>query len=105
MNRFPVIRPLIVVAAMMATHAVFAQNDAVAGEAAKVNGTTIPAYRIDAAIKSRLAQGQPDSPEMRKGIRDALINQEVIAQEATRLGFRNSPGSRRRSSSTVSRRW
>jgi peptidyl-prolyl cis-trans isomerase C len=58
---------------------------------AKVNGTVIPAYRIDAAVKSRVAQGQPDSPEMRKGIRDALINQEVVAQEALKKGLDKQP--------------
>jgi len=88
MNRFSVVRPLILVATIMTAPAVAAQNDS----ATKVNGTTIPSYRIEAAIKSRLAQGQPDSPEMRKGIRDALINQEVIAQEAVKLGLQKQPG-------------
>ena len=52
--------------------------------AVKVNGTTIPQYRIDMAVKSRLAQGQPDTPENRKAIREALINQEIVAQEAVK---------------------
>jgi len=59
--------------------------------AAKVNGVTIPQYRFEAAVKSRVAQGQADSPEMRKGIRDALINQEVVAQEAVRRGLEKQP--------------
>jgi peptidyl-prolyl cis-trans isomerase C len=58
---------------------------------AKVNGTTIPAYRFDAAIKARLAQGQPDSPELRTAIREALINQEVVAQEAIKKGLDKQP--------------
>ena len=45
---------------------------------AKVNGTTIPAYRLDAAVKTRTTQGQPDSPELRKDIREALITQEIV---------------------------
>ena len=53
----------------------------------KVNGVTIPAYRVEMAVKSQLAQGQKDSPELRKGIRDMLINQEVIAQEAVKRGL------------------
>lgn len=53
----------------------------------KVNGATIPAYRIEAAIKSRVAQGQPDTPEMRKSIREALANQEIVAQEAVKRGL------------------
>ena len=59
--------------------------------AAKVNGVNIPQYRFEAAVKSRVAQGQADSPEMRKGIRDALINQEVVAQEAVRSGLEKQP--------------
>jgi peptidyl-prolyl cis-trans isomerase C len=59
--------------------------------AAKVNGATIPQYRLDAAIKARVAQGQQDTPEMRKGIRDAIINQEIVAQEATKRGLDKQP--------------
>lgn len=59
--------------------------------AAKVNGTPIPQYRLDAAVKSRTAQGHTDSPELRKDIRDALINQEIIAQEAVKKGLHKDP--------------
>ncbi|MDH5536724.1 MAG: peptidylprolyl isomerase [Betaproteobacteria bacterium] len=59
--------------------------------AAKVNGTPIPQYRLDAAVKSRVAQGQTDSPELRKGIREALINQEIVAQEAVKKGLHKTP--------------
>jgi peptidyl-prolyl cis-trans isomerase C len=59
--------------------------------AVKVNGATIPAYRLDAAIKARVAQGQPESPEMRTAIREALINQEVVAQEAVKKGLDKQP--------------
>jgi peptidyl-prolyl cis-trans isomerase C len=82
------IRGLTVAALVAAIPAAAAQN---AAPAAKVNGTPIPQYRYEAAIKSRIAQGQQDSPEMRKGIRDALINQEVVAQEAVRRGLEKQP--------------
>jgi peptidyl-prolyl cis-trans isomerase C len=84
MKRTTVFRPLLITALLMAGPAAAAQNSS---PAAKVNGTNIPAYRLEMAIKSRVAQGQPDSPEMRKGIRDALINQEVVAQEALKRGL------------------
>ncbi|HET9664813.1 MAG TPA: peptidylprolyl isomerase, partial [Burkholderiales bacterium] len=42
----------------------------------KVNGKEIPQSRIDAGVKSRISQGQPDTPELRKSVKDALINQE-----------------------------
>ena len=76
-------------AALLGGPAIAAQEGSAA---VRVNGTAIPNYRVEAAIRSRLAQGQPDSPEMRKGIRDALINQEVVAQEAIRLGLQKQPG-------------
>lgn len=53
----------------------------------KVNGKEIPQSRIDAGVKSRVAQGHPDTPELRKSVKDALINQEVIAQEAIKKGL------------------
>lgn len=60
-------------------------------QAVRVNGKEIPASRIEAAIKARIAQGQADSPQMRSGTRDALINQEIIAQEALKKGLDKNP--------------
>jgi peptidyl-prolyl cis-trans isomerase C len=77
-------RPLAIALALAAAPAFAADGNA---NSLKVNGTTIPAYRVEAAIKSRVAQGQPDTPETRKAIRDALINQEVVAQEAVKRGL------------------
>ena len=53
----------------------------------KVNGKEIPQSRVDAAVKARVAQGQPDTPQLRSGIKEAVINQEVIAQEAMKRGL------------------
>ena len=50
--------------------------------AATVNGVSIPQERVDLRIKSVAAQGQHDTPELRKSIRDDLISIEVLAQEA-----------------------
>jgi peptidyl-prolyl cis-trans isomerase C len=77
------LRPLALAAAFCAAPVAAAQSTA----AAKVNGATIPQYRVDAAVKLRSAQGQQDTPETRKAIRDALINQEVVAQEAVKRGL------------------
>ena len=81
-------RGLLIVSLLAAAPVAAAQN---AASAARVNGVTIPQYRLDAALKARMAQGQPDSPEARKGIRDALINQEVVAQEAIKQGLDKQP--------------
>src|SRR3989338_78494 len=55
--------------------------------AALVNGVSIPQARIDLRIKAAAAQGQADSPELRKAIREDMINVEVMAQEAAKLGL------------------
>jgi peptidyl-prolyl cis-trans isomerase C len=78
--------PLFVAAALLAAPALAAQT-----AAARVNSTNIPQHRIDAAVKSRMAQGQKDTPELRKGIRDMLINQEIVAQEAVKKGLDKQP--------------
>jgi peptidyl-prolyl cis-trans isomerase C len=88
MTRLTSLRPLLITILLIAAPVAAAQTS---GPAAKVNGTNIPQYRLEAAIKARIAQGQQDSPEMRKGIRDALINQEVVAQEALKRGLEKQP--------------
>ncbi|MDO8292875.1 MAG: peptidylprolyl isomerase, partial [Gallionella sp.] len=55
--------------------------------AALVNGVSIPQARIDLRVKAAAAQGQADSPELRKAIRDDMINLEVMAQEAVKTGL------------------
>ncbi len=60
--------------------------------AAKVNGVSIPQYRLDAAVQSGVAQGQADTPQLRQSVREALINQEVISQEAVRQGIDKQSG-------------
>ncbi len=55
--------------------------------AALVNGVSIPQARIDLRVKAAAAQGQADSPELRKAIREDMINIELMAQEAAKLGL------------------
>ncbi len=58
---------------------------------AKVNGVVIPQARLEFMVKAAVAQGQPDSPEMRNTLRENLIAEEVIVQEALKKGLdRNS---------------
>lgn len=56
-----------------------------------VNGHVIPASLIDMIAKAQTAGGAPDTPAMRSDIRDQLINLQVIADEATRLGLDKQP--------------
>lgn len=57
------------------------------GEVAKVNGVAIPQARLDLMIKAAVAQGQPDSDEMRNALRENLIAEEILAQEAIKKGW------------------
>jgi len=54
--------------------------------AAMVNGVSIPQARIDLRVKVATVQGQADSPELRKAIKDDMINLEVMVQEAVKAG-------------------
>lgn len=52
-----------------------------------VNGVTIPKARMDFLLKQGAAQGQADNPQLRQSIRDNLIIQELISQEAAKKGM------------------
>jgi len=79
--------------AALAIIGILAINPAFAEDksAAMVNGISIPQARIDLRVKAAAAQGQPDSPELRKAIREDMINLEVVAQEAKKNGLDKNP--------------
>ncbi|MGA0025709.1 MAG: peptidylprolyl isomerase [Burkholderiales bacterium] len=56
-------------------------------QVAKVNGVTIPQSRADILLKDAVAQGRPESPELRDAVKKRLIESEIIAQEAVKLGL------------------
>ncbi len=62
-----------------------------AGSMAAVNGVAIPEALLEQNVRANLAQGQKDSPELRQVLRDELINREILAQEAARLGLDKTP--------------
>jgi peptidyl-prolyl cis-trans isomerase C len=78
--------PLLVASLLLSPAFAFAQ-----APVAKVNGVTISQTKLDAIIKARAAGKQPDTPEIRAAIRDTLINQEVVAQEAVKRGIDKHP--------------
>jgi len=57
---------------------------------ATVNGVTIPESRVDLRVAAATHQGQTDSQDLRKAIREDLINLEVISQAATKKGLNKS---------------
>ena len=69
----------------LASGLTLAQNVAV------VNGKPIPKAREDAWVKELTKQGQPDSPDMRKMVKERLIQNEVLLQEATKRGIPDKP--------------
>jgi peptidyl-prolyl cis-trans isomerase C len=63
----------------------FAQNVAV------VNGKPIPKSREDTWVAELVKQGQKDTPETRKMVKDQLIQREVLLQEAAKRGIPDRP--------------
>lgn len=59
--------------------------------AAVVNGHEIPQARIDMRVQAASSQGQADTPELRKALRDDLINLELLSQEAAKKGLDKQP--------------
>jgi peptidyl-prolyl cis-trans isomerase C len=54
---------------------------------ATVNGIAIPASVLEQNVRANVAQGQRDTPELRQLLKDELINREILAQEAAKLGL------------------
>ena len=54
---------------------------------ATVNGTPLTNGLLDLNVKSALAQGQKDSPELKNALKDELINRELLTQESIRQGL------------------
>jgi peptidyl-prolyl cis-trans isomerase C len=69
----------------LAGSAVLAQNVAV------VNNRPIPKAREDAWVKQLQQQGQQDTPELRKMIREELIRREVFLQEVQKRALAEQP--------------
>jgi peptidyl-prolyl cis-trans isomerase C len=69
----------------------FAQKKADAATFATVNGKAIPKARADALIAGQAAQGQPDSPELRKAVMEELVRREILTQESIKKGFDKKP--------------
>lgn len=58
---------------------------------AVVNGKAIPAVRAEAMMAAQVAQGQKDTPELRKAVREELVRREMLAQEAQKKGLDKKP--------------
>ena len=54
---------------------------------ATVNGTPLTNGLLELNIKAAMAQGQKDSPELQRALKDELINRELLTQEAIKRGL------------------
>ena len=52
---------------------------------ATVNSTMLTKGLLDLNIKAAIAQGQKNTPELQKALKDELINRELLAQQAERM--------------------
>lgn len=60
----------------------FASMSAIAGDLATVNGKSIPDSTAEEVVQAAVARGAKDTPELRAQIKESLILQEVLVQEA-----------------------
>lgn len=54
---------------------------------AVVNGKAVPASRAEVLATAQLNQGQPDSEDLRRAVREELVRREVLTQEAIKKGL------------------
>lgn len=53
-----------------------------AQNAAVINGKPIPSSRLESFVRAMVAQGRPDTPELRQAVREELIARELFVIEA-----------------------
>ena len=84
-----IIAALAAVAAVGATQAqpVAPKAAAPAAAAPSTGKALYPQAMFDLMLKERMAQGQPDSPELRNGIREELNTRELLVREAKKANF------------------
>ena len=64
-----------------------AAKPAATGPLATVNGVQIPRQRLEFVVRQQTARGAPDNEQLRAQAREALINNELLIQEANRSGI------------------
>lgn len=64
-----------------------AAKPAASGPLATVNGVQIPRSRLDVVVRQQAARGAQDNEQLRAQVREALINNELLIQEANRSGI------------------
>jgi len=91
MTRLSTPAALIALVALTASVFALAADKAVETSIATVNGKAISKSRADAMVAVQVAQGRPDSEQVRNAARDELVNRAILEQEATNQGFAKKP--------------
>ena len=78
---------LLRISAYAVVAALSAQTAYAADDTVSVNGKTIPKSRIETLVAGQMAQGQPDTPELRKAVKEELVRREILVQAATAKGI------------------
>lgn len=80
-------RLALMLSATLAATSLFANDKPVA----VVNGVAIPHAKLEQIVKAQAERGMPDSPELRTRIKDMLVTQEILVQEAMRQNLDKNP--------------
>jgi peptidyl-prolyl cis-trans isomerase C len=57
------------------------------GALVTVNGVQVPRNRVEMVVRQQVERGAQDSEQLRAQVREALINNELLVQEANRSGI------------------
>ena len=72
---------------VVAIHSAKTDTDGEFSFFASVNGVYLSEDLLELNVKNAVAAGQTDTPTLRNNLKQELINRELLAQEATRIGL------------------
>ena len=79
-------------AAALIVGSIISASAIAAGETfVKVNGVAVSQSIANVFINEQKAQGAPDSPELKKAVREELIRRQLLVQEAKKAGLDKKP--------------
>lgn len=92
MNQIQIKLTAVVLATMLFAAPAFAKKSSEeSGGAGSVNGKPIPQNQIDFFVATQKAQGRPDSPDLKKAVREHVIGLQLLVQEAQKQGLDKKP--------------
>ncbi len=77
-------------ATILGTILTFGSGLASAQNAAMVNNKPISKAKVDEFVAAMVAQGRPDSPQLREGVVQELVSRELLLQQAEKQGLARS---------------